>query len=190
MTIRSLLLFAAVAAGSPAFGQGGLAPASNASSLSDKVGIKEQIGSQVPLDTVFRDEDEKPITLRECINGKPTILVMAYYRCPMNCTDVLNGVVASLRGMPADYSVGNQFNVVTVSFDHKEHGELATRKKQSYIKEYARPGAEDGWRLVREGLTTPEEVLRVTKDQAMSDDEGHGHKQAAEIVATTAASAD
>ncbi|MBX3744892.1 MAG: type II/IV secretion system protein [Verrucomicrobiae bacterium] len=27
--------------------------------------------------------------------------------------------------------------------------------------------AEDGWRLVRLGLTTPEEVLRVTKDQAL-----------------------
>ncbi|MCI0537449.1 MAG: GspE/PulE family protein [Verrucomicrobiales bacterium] len=27
--------------------------------------------------------------------------------------------------------------------------------------------AEDGWRLVREGVTTPEEVLRVTKDQAL-----------------------
>ncbi|HXJ75377.1 MAG TPA: GspE/PulE family protein, partial [Candidatus Dormibacteraeota bacterium] len=31
-----------------------------------------------------------------------------------------------------------------------------------------RPLAEDGWRLVRAGVTTPEEVLRVTKDQSMS----------------------
>ena len=29
--------------------------------------------------------------------------------------------------------------------------------------------AEDGWRLVRTGITTPEEVLRVTKDQSLSD---------------------
>jgi type II secretory ATPase GspE/PulE/Tfp pilus assembly ATPase PilB-like protein len=26
---------------------------------------------------------------------------------------------------------------------------------------------EDGWRLVQEGLTTPDEVMRVTKDQSM-----------------------
>ncbi|HVR35738.1 MAG TPA: GspE/PulE family protein [Methylomirabilota bacterium] len=31
-----------------------------------------------------------------------------------------------------------------------------------------RPLAEDGWRLVRLGVTTPEEVLRVTKDQAIA----------------------
>jgi hypothetical protein len=27
--------------------------------------------------------------------------------------------------------------------------------------------ADDGWRLVRLGVTTPEEVLRVTKDQSV-----------------------
>jgi len=29
--------------------------------------------------------------------------------------------------------------------------------------------SEDGWRLVRKGVTTPEEVLRVTKDQSVSN---------------------
>jgi hypothetical protein len=27
---------------------------------------------------------------------------------------------------------------------------------------------EDGWRLIREGRTTPEEVLRVTKDEELT----------------------
>ncbi|HUR52801.1 MAG TPA: SCO family protein [Gemmataceae bacterium] len=161
MTFRSLLVFAAVAAGSPAFGQGGgLAPESNAPRLGGKAGIDEKIGAQVPLDVAFRDEDEKPITLRECIGNKPTILVMAYYRCPVNCTDVLNGLVSSLRGMPADYSVGNQFNVVTVSFDFKEHGELASRKKETYIREYGRPGADKGWRF----LTGSKEAIKELTD--------------------------
>jgi hypothetical protein len=29
--------------------------------------------------------------------------------------------------------------------------------------------ADDGWRLVRDGVTTPEEVLRVTKSQSLGD---------------------
>jgi len=42
------------------------------------------------------------------------------------------------------------------------------------IRDAARRGgmralADDGWRLVREGITTPEEVLRVTKDQSITD---------------------
>ena len=42
------------------------------------------------------------------------------------------------------------------------------------IRDVARRGgmrglAEDGWRLVRDGVTTPEEVLRVTKAQSLGD---------------------
>ena len=40
--------------------------------------------------------------------------------------------------------------------------------------------SEDGWRLVREGVTTPEEVLRVTKDQTLGEQDD---SEAAEIVA-------
>jgi general secretion pathway protein E/type IV pilus assembly protein PilB len=42
--------------------------------------------------------------------------------------------------------------------------------------------AEDGWRLVREGLTTPEEVLRVTKDQSVDQ---KADQAAAEVLAGT-----
>jgi len=41
--------------------------------------------------------------------------------------------------------------------------------------------AEDGWRLVKQGITTPEEVLRNTKDQSMSEG---GEGTPAKIVAT------
>ena len=50
------------------------------------------------------------------------------------------------------------------------------------IREVARRGglrtlSEDGWRLVREGVTTPEEVLRVTKDQSISEETANGAAQ-------------
>ena len=43
--------------------------------------------------------------------------------------------------------------------------------------------SEDGWRLVTEGITTPEEVLRVTKEQS-AEEEQPKTNSAAEIVAT------
>jgi protein SCO1/2 len=112
------------------------------------VGIDDKVGQMVPTDLVFRDENGQAITIGECIGGKPTILVLAYYRCPMNCTDVLNGLVDALRAMPSEMSVGGAFNVVTVSFDPKEQPELARLKKQSYLEAYGRPGAETGWRFL------------------------------------------
>jgi protein SCO1/2 len=124
------------------------------------VRIDEQLDSQVPLDLVFRDENGNDITLGECINGKPTILVLAYFRCPMNCTDVLNGLTDAMRQMPNDFSVGNQFNVLTVSFDEREQPGLARAKKASYLADYGRPGAENGWRF----LTGRKEPIRKLTD--------------------------
>ena len=87
--------------------------------------IDEKLDAQVPLDLVFRDENGNDITLGDCVNGKPTILVLAYFRCPMNCTDVLNGLTDAMRQMPNDFSAGGAFNVLTVSFDEREQPSLA-----------------------------------------------------------------
>jgi type II secretion system protein E len=45
---------------------------------------------------------------------------------------------------------------------------------------------EDGWRLVAKGLTTPEEVMRVTKDQALDEAAAAEEKVAAKIGAVLA----
>ncbi len=112
------------------------------------VGIDQKLGAQVPLDLVFRDESERPITLREAMQGKVTILVPVYFRCPMLCTRVLNGLVDGLSAMPNDFSVGGPFNIITVSMDPKEHADLGTAKKTAYLQAYGRLGAEQGWRFL------------------------------------------
>jgi protein SCO1/2 len=93
------------------------------------VGITQRLGERVPLDIPFRDESGRRVALGDCTGGKPTILVLAYYRCPMLCTEVLNGLLDVLRAMPAD--VGSNFNVVVMSFDPRERPPLAAVKKAS-----------------------------------------------------------
>jgi type II secretory ATPase GspE/PulE/Tfp pilus assembly ATPase PilB-like protein len=44
-------------------------------------------------------------------------------------------------------------------------GEIAATARKGGLRTLS----EDGWRLVRKGVTTPEEVLRVTKDQALNN---------------------
>src|SRR5579883_1492924 len=117
--------------------------------------IEEKIDAQLPMDLTLRDENEQPISLGEAIGGKPTILVPVYYRCPMLCTKVLNGVLEACWQMPADFSIGGRFNVVTVSMDPLEHGDLAREKKKNYLAEYGRPGAENGWRFLFTRKETP-----------------------------------
>lgn len=121
-----------------------------------KAMIEEHIGTHVPLDLGFRDEDDKDVTFGAAMNGKPTILVPVYYRCPMLCTKVLNGVLEVCRQMPLSYSAGEQFTIVAVSMDPKEHGGLARAKKKAYLHGdpatgqpgYGRSGGEAGWRFL------------------------------------------
>ena len=156
MILRTVALFVwaiaavgvAVVPGSVQAGDG-LVPESDIQrKRQDVSGIDEKLGAQLPLETDFRDEDERPITLRQCIDGKPTILVPMYYRCPMLCNLVLKELVETLRELPQDFSAGGKFNVVAVSFDPKEHCDNARAKKSVVIQEYGRQGAEKGWRFL------------------------------------------
>jgi protein SCO1/2 len=125
-----------------------------------KVGIDQHIGEQVPLELVFRDEHDQPVKLGDCIGGKPTILVLAYYRCPQLCNLVLNELTESLRKVP-QYSIGEQFNVVTVSFDPKDKPAIAWGKKQSYLQLYGRPDAERGWHFLTGEQSAIDELCRA-----------------------------
>lgn len=111
-----------------------------------EIGIDQKLDEQLPLDLMFYDENGQAVHLQDYFGEKPVILSLVYYECPMLCNQVLNGVVSSLRTLSFD--VGKEFTVVTVSFNPREKPELAFKKKASYIKEYARAGAEQGWHFL------------------------------------------
>ncbi len=110
------------------------------------VAFDQKLDAQVPLDLAFRDETGKTIHLADYMRGKPLILTLVYYKCQDLCPLLLDGVVRSLKALSFD--VGNQFNVLTVSFDPHDHAELAAAKKKDFIGRYARPGAAAGWHFL------------------------------------------
>jgi protein SCO1/2 len=123
-----------------------------------EVGFDQRLDEQVPLDLVFRDEAGGSVKLGDYFHGKPVILVLAYYRCPMLCTLVLNGLAQGMLDMPFD--AGKEYEVVTVSFDPRETPAQAAAKKKTYLERYGRPGAAAGWHF----LTGDEEpILALTK---------------------------
>jgi protein SCO1 len=123
------------------------------------VGITEHLNARIPLDLEFLDEDGRRTQLsRYFQDGKPAILTLVYYSCPMLCNLVLNGMVDGLKGIPL--TVGKDFNIVTVSIDPRETKTLARLKKQNYLKEYGRVGAAAGWPF----LTGREEDSRKLAD--------------------------
>ena len=110
------------------------------------VGIEQHLNQQIPPSLPFRDETGKPVELAEYFGRKPLILNLVYYRCPMLCGEVLSGLVSALRILKFD--VGQEFDVLTVSFDPRDTPEMATAKKAELLKRYGRPGAAEGWHFL------------------------------------------
>jgi protein SCO1 len=113
--------------------------------LLQKVGINQKMGAQIPLDLPFTDESGQAVTLRQYF-GKPVILALVYYQCPSLCNMVLNGVLRSAKDLKM--TAGDEYQIVAVSFDPRETPEMAAAKKQTYLKSYNRPGAEQGWHFL------------------------------------------
>ena len=110
------------------------------------IGIEQRLDQQVPLDLTFLDESGASVRLADLLGERPVILSLVYYECPMLCTQVLNGLLRSLRVVSLD--LGEDFDVLTVSIDPRETAKLAAAKKQEYVGSYGRAGAAAGWHFL------------------------------------------
>lgn len=121
------------------------APAGRPQLLRD-VGIDQKLGGRIPLNLIFRDETGATVTLGKYFGEKPVVLALVYYECPMLCTQVLNGMVRSLKDVRFD--AGKDFQVVAVSINPRETPRLAKAKQELYSGIYMRPGAERGFHFL------------------------------------------
>ena len=113
----------------------------------EEVGITEHLDAKLPMELEFRDEDGLSVTLGSFFDGeRPVILTLNYYRCPMLCGLMLNGLVDGLEQM--EWTPGQEFEIVTVSINPLETPALAKEKKQNYLKRYGRPSAVTGWHFL------------------------------------------
>lgn len=144
--------FAGQSYGSPA----GEAPGTDF--LSD-VGIEQQLGAQLPLETELRDEAGNVVPLQKYFGKQPVVVIFAYYRCPQLCTQVLNGFLRASQAIPQ--VMGRDFQVVTISIDPTETPQIAAEKKNNYVKAYRRPGAEEGWHFLTADAAAIERLTKV-----------------------------
>lgn len=110
------------------------------------VGIDQKLGDQIPLNLPFRDSSGKTVILGDYFGKKPVILSLVYYNCPMLCTLSLNGLLHAMRAI--NFTAGDEYNVVTVSFDPREKPELAAAKRRTYLGLYGRSAAINGWHFL------------------------------------------
>ena len=146
LVLLAAISAAAAAPAAPGATAGAEPPAAAPLPVALQVGFDQKLGGQVPLDLMFHDEEGRAVRLGDLFGGRPVILSLAYYDCPMLCGMSLQGIASSLKTLSFD--AGREFEVVTVSFNPKETAAQAKAKKIQMLDLYGRPGTAPGWRFL------------------------------------------
>lgn len=109
------------------------------------VGVDEHLERPVDLNLQFIAENGYPVALKDFFHkGKPVILDLVYYQCPMLCDLILNGQTQVMRQIP--WTPGDQYEVVTISINPQESFNLAREKKAVYVNSFNK--AAPGWHFL------------------------------------------
>ena len=111
----------------------------------EEVGLDEHLGSRIPLDAVFSDEQGNKVRLGDLVTG-PAILLPVYYSCTNVCNYAQGGlarILTSLREKP-----GSAYRIISISFNQEETFEQAERTRKMYLAAIGAPFPPDGWRFL------------------------------------------
>src|SRR6185437_10374121 len=110
------------------------------------VGILQHLNYPLPLNLTFADDAGKTVPLSAYFGKVPVILMLVYYRCPMLCSEELEGLASALKMI--DFRPGKDFNIVAISIDPAETPAMAAEKKAEYLKMYGHPETAGGWHFM------------------------------------------
>ncbi len=110
------------------------------------IGIDQKLNSQIPLDLPFRDENGNAVTLQKYFHGKPVVLSLVYFNCPMLCPEVMSGMTKAFRLLKFD--MGKDYQVLTVSFDPSDTPAMAAQEKAMQLHAFGKPGGQHGWHFL------------------------------------------
>lgn len=127
-------------------GMAATSPVDVAPAVLDEVRVDEQLGAQLPLDATFTDAAGQPVRLGSAFGqGKPVVLALVYYDCPMLCGLIMSGMARALR--ENGLQLGKDFNALTISFDPTEKPALARERQRGYLQSIGLTEDSGGWRF-------------------------------------------
>ena len=112
----------------------------------ENAGVEEKLGEHVSLDLTFLDEEGKSRTLREYMNGKPTIISLNYFRCSGICTPQLEDMAKMLSELKLAENI--DYKTLTISFANNETSALASAKRNNFLNSMSRPYVKDAWHFL------------------------------------------
>lgn len=123
-----------------------------------RVDVEERLGFPLPRDLTFTDENGKALTTKDLFSdGKPVVMILSYYKCPMLCELVWQGAVESMKQI--DLDLGKDYRAVTVSFDKRDRAFDAQRKQATVLAALEERDVEPHWPFL---VAEEDTILRLT----------------------------
>jgi protein SCO1/2 len=128
LVLHGTRLFASDHNQAPTFPPGGEIPLA---ALQD-VDVVEHLGDRIPAGLTFRDPDGAKVEIDAMLGRKPLLVTLGYYRCPMLCNLVLDGLVKAMK--ESGLSPGKDFQAVAISIDPAEDAKLARETQARMLR--------------------------------------------------------
>jgi protein SCO1 len=121
-----------------------------------EIGIIEKLETIIPSDIKLVNQDGDTVLLGNIVN-KPTVLSFVYFRCPGICSPLMDGLADVIER--SDMKIGEDYQVLTISFDERETTDLAAHKHDNYLHLVKKEGAKKGWTFFTADSAT---IRRIT----------------------------
>lgn len=131
--------------------------------------IVPHVGNSLPLSSEFLDHRGTPVTLGDVVGDRPAVLCLVYLECPMLCKLATEGLVHSVADVPE--TVGQDFDILFVSFDPRDTPERAAAARSQAIRRYARDESADGWHFLTGSQPSIEALTKAIGFQYTWDEE-------------------
>ena len=99
------------------------------------------------------------------------------------CGEALAGLSGSMKMVK--FNVGDEFDVITVSFNPQETPEIAAAKKQEYLNRYGRPNAAKGWHFLTGSAESINALTKAVGFQYQYDPKINQYAHATAIMVLT-----
>ncbi len=103
------------------------------------IDVVEHLGDRVPAGLSFRDTAGRLVAFDDLLHqGRPLLVTLGYYRCPMLCGLVLDGLAKALK--TGGLTLGRDFTAVSISIDPDEDPKLATDQQKRILAAHRATG--------------------------------------------------
>ena len=147
-------------------------------------GFEQHLGTLIPLDLRFRDENDSEVTLAEYFGQQPVILSLNYLHCQFLCPIEIGGIISGLNGITS-LSLSRDYRLLTVSIDPQESSADAALAKARGLRGYDHPAGAGGWHVLTGDPPAIERLARAVGFRYVYDAQSNTYAHPAGVVVLT-----